>query len=78
MSWSIYDYPVEQRPRLAVDRFRIIQGEYVFELLLEHLNLDYESFVNRYGEKLVNDPTCLNHVLVSMMVGRFRKTRRGM
>lgn len=78
MSQSIYDYPVEQRPRLAVARFRRIQGDYVFDLLLEHLNLDYESFVNKYGEKLVGNPTCLNQVIVDMMVGIFRKTRRNM
>ena len=75
MSRSIYDYPVEERPRIAVARFRRIQGDYVFDKLLEHLNLDYESFVTEYGEKLVSDPTCLSSTIVEMMVGTFRRGR---
>ena len=75
MSRSIYDYPVEERPRIAVARFRRIQGDYVFDKLLEHLNLDYESFVTEYGEKLVSDPTCLRSTIVEMMVGTFRRGR---
>ena len=75
MSDNIYNYPVEERPHIAVARFRRIQGDYVFDKLLEHLNLDYESFVTEYGEKLVRDPTCLSSTIVDMMVGTFRRGR---
>ena len=75
MSDNIYNYPVEQRPRLAVARFRRIQGEWLFDQLLEHLELTYDEFVTAYGEKLVGDPTCLSDVLVEMITGNIRRSR---
>ncbi|WP_407415738.1 hypothetical protein [Methanobrevibacter sp.] len=65
---DIYDYHVEERPRVAVEKFRDIQGDFIFDQLLEHLNLNYDGFVSEYGEDLVRDPTCLNHVIVDLMV----------
>lgn len=72
---NILDYPVEQRPRLAVSRFRRIQGDWLFDQLLEHLELTYDEFVNEYGEKLVSDPTCLSNIIVDMMTGTIRRGR---
>lgn len=72
---NIYDYPVEQRSRLAVARFRRIQDEWLFDKLLEHMDLTYDEFVIEYGEKLVGDPTCLSDVIVEMMVGTIRRGR---
>lgn len=72
---NILDYPVEERPGIAVERFRRIQGDWIFDQLLERLDLTYEEFVNEYGEKLVRDPTCLSNIIVDMMVGTIRRGR---
>lgn len=72
---NILDYPVEQRPRLAVAKFRRIQGEWLFDQLLEYLDLTYDKFVTEYGEKLVSDPTCLSNITVDMIVGNIRRGR---
>lgn len=58
----------------AVIRFKLVQGEWLFEKLLNHLNLTEEEFTTEYGEKLSNDPTCLNNVIVEMM---YQNMRRG-
>lgn len=73
---DIYEYPVDQRPRVAVARFRRIQGDFIFEKLLDYLGYSYDEFVKEYGEKLLADPTCLSHEVVEMMTSRIRKTRR--
>lgn len=74
---DIYEYPAGERPGIAAGRFRRIQGEFLFERLLDHLGLEsYDEFVDKYGERLVADPTCLSHEVVEMMTGRIRKTRR--
>ena len=75
MSRSIYDYPVEERPRIAVARVHRIHGDYVFDKLLDYLNLTYDEFIDEYGEKLAGDPTCLKKVIVDMMMGTFRQGR---
>lgn len=75
MSQNIYDCPVDERPRLAVEKFRRIQGDWIFDQLLEHLDLTYDEFIQEYGEKLVSDPTCLSNIIVDMMVGTIRNGR---
>ena len=72
---SNLDYPVEQKPRIAVAKFRRIQGDWIFSQLLEYLELTYDEFVSEYGEKLVRDPTCLSNIIVDMMVGTIRRGR---
>ena len=75
MSVDIYSYPVSQRPRVAVSRFRRTQGEHIFNKLLNHLELNYEEFVQEYGEKLLGNPTCLNHTIVEMITEELRRNR---
>ena len=73
---NIYEYPVDQRPRIAVARFKRIQGDFLFGKLLNHLDLSYDEFVDEYGEKLLGDPTCLSQTMVDIVVGNIRETRR--
>ncbi|MBQ6350241.1 MAG: hypothetical protein IJI42_04865 [Methanobrevibacter sp.] len=57
----------------AVARFKLVQGEWLFERILNHLNLSEEEFTREYGEKLADDPTCLNNVIVEMMHQNMRR-----
>lgn len=61
--------------RSAVIRFKLVQGEWLFDKLLNHLDLTEEEFTIEYGEKLSNDPTCLNDVIVELM---YQNMRRGL
>ncbi len=72
---DIYSYPIDERPRVAVARFKVVQGEFLFQKLLKHLNLDYEEFIQEYGEKLLANPNCLTETIVEMMTAEFRRMR---
>lgn len=67
---NINSYPVDDQPRVAVERFHKIQGDFLFRKLLKYLKLSYSEFVEEYGMKLVDDPTCLSRVMVEMMSRR--------
>lgn len=60
----------------AVARFKLVQGEWLFERILNHLGLSEEEFTRQYGEKLSDDPTCLNNVITDMIVGNIRRMRK--
>ena len=51
----------------SVRRFKLVQGEWLFNRILDHLNINEEEFDKEYGDKLEDDPTCLNDVIVEMM-----------
>ena len=51
----------------SVRKFRAIQGEWLFEKILHHLNMTEEEFTQEYSDKLDDDPTCLTPVVVEMM-----------
>lgn len=61
----------------AVTRFKLVQGEWLFNRILDHLNLTEEEFTTRYGDELEKDCTCLNGVIAEMihenMTRRLRK-----
>lgn len=59
--------------RSAVIRFKLVQGEWLFEKILDYLNMTEEEFTTEYGEKLADDPTCLNNVIVEMMHQNMRR-----
>lgn len=76
MSTDIFDYPPVERPYVAVRRFKIINGEFIFNDLLEYLDLTEDEFRKEYGEKLIGNPTCLNTVITEMVTTRIRESRR--
>lgn len=51
----------------AVIRFKLVQGEWLFDKILDYLNLSEEEFTKEYGEELEKDCNCLNSVIVEMM-----------
>ena len=53
--------------RSAVIRFKLVQGEFIFDKILNHLGLTEDEFTQEYGEKLEKDCNCLNSVIVEMM-----------
>lgn len=57
----------------AVETFKIVQGEWLFQKLLQHMELTEEEFTEKYEKELDKDCTCLNDVIVEMM---FKKIRR--
>lgn len=59
----------------AVTIFKNIQGEWIFEKLLQHLDMTEEEFAAEYEEKLKKDPTCLNETVVEMMSQIIRRGR---
>ena len=62
--------------KASVRKFRIVQGEWLFEKILNHLNLTEDEFTREYGDKLEDDPTCLNHVVVEMMHNNMKRGMR--
>lgn len=74
---DIYTLPKNKRRAEAVRRFKLITGENVFERLLDYLELSQEEFTNEYGDKLVANPSCCNHLLVEMVRGTFTKNYKG-
>ena len=53
--------------KTAVRRFKLVQGEWLFNRILKHLDMTEDEFTQEYGDKLEDDPTCLNDVIVEMM-----------
>lgn len=53
--------------RSAVRTFKLVQGEWLFNRILNHLDMTEDEFIEEYGEKLSKDPTCLNDVIVEMI-----------
>ena len=60
----------------AVNKFRIVQGEWLFQKILEHLDLTEDEFANEYETKLSVDPTCLNEVIVEMIRKNMNRGRK--
>ena len=60
----------------AVTLFKIVQGEWLFEKILNHLGLSEEEFREQYEKKLDDDPTCLNGVIVEMMHENIKRGRK--
>lgn len=58
----------------AVIRFKLVQGEWLFDKILDYLNLSEEEFTREYGEKLEKDCNCLNGVIVEMMHQNMRRS----
>lgn len=73
---DIYDFPPVERPYVAVRRFKLTMGDFIFNDLLEYLGLSEEEFRQEYGEKLIGNPTCLNHTITEMVTGRISRSRR--
>ena len=59
----------------AVNTFRIVQGEWLFKKILNHLDLTEDEFANEYEEKLNDDPTCLNDTIVDMIHQNIKRGR---
>ena len=76
MSTNIFDFPAAERPSIAVGIFKQVNGEFIYNDLLEYLDLSEDEFQEEYGEKLIGDPTCLNPVITEMVLGRIREKRR--
>lgn len=76
MSTDIFDFPPVERPYVAVRRFKLINGGFIFNDLLEYLGLNEEEFRKEYGEKLIGNPACLNKVISEMVTGRIRESRK--
>lgn len=74
---DIFDYPPNQRKRVAVIRFRLIQGEDLFEKLLKRLDLTEEEFTNEYGEQLIGNPAMFNDEIVEIIKEAFKRRSIG-
>jgi len=72
MSSSIFDFPPVERPYVAVRRFKAVQGEFIFQDLLNYLGLSEDEFREEYGEKIIGNPACLNHTINEMVRGKRR------
>ena len=60
----------------AVTLFKVVQGEWLFEKILNHLGLSEEEFREQHEKKLDDDPTCLNGVIVEMMHENIKRGRK--
>ena len=60
----------------AVTLFKVVQGEWLFEKILNHLDLSEEELREQYEKKLEDDPTCLNGVIVEMMHENIKRGRK--
>lgn len=51
----------------AVSTFKFVQGEWLFQEMLNHLGMTEDEFKQKYESKLDKDPNALNEVIIEMM-----------
>lgn len=57
----------------AVSRFKLVQGEWLFDRILNYMDLTEEEFREKYEDALDKDCTCLNEVIGDMIYENMRK-----
>ncbi len=59
----------------AVTTFKLVHGEWLFERILDYLNLTEEEFREKYESELEKDCTCLNDVIGDMIYQNIKRKR---
>lgn len=77
MSPNFFDYPPEERKHMAVRHYkRVLGSEKIFNKLIKRLNLTEKEFIAEYGDKIIGNPTCLDHEIVMMIREDFRSVKK--